>query len=372
MKKKILFLSPLPPPHYGSAISSEMCLNILKNSKNFDVRNIKLNYSKEMSDIGRINLEKVKGIFYVKKQIKNIIKEFKPNVIYFVPATSGLGLIRDYFFAKQIRKYRRGKILFHIRSRILDEDWNNYFKRRIIKKMFRREKAIVLGEELIGDLHNLIKKENLFILPNAIKNEVSEKEFKKIIKQRKKIEHSNVLFLSNMFFSKGWPKLLQACKILKNKKINFKCNFVGAFPGAKEKNFFLSFVKKNNLDKNIFYFDKKIGKEKNKIFENSDVLIFPTEYPLETFGIVILEAMMFGLPVIANGVATIPSIIEDGKTGFVLKENSPLEIAEYLEILIKDKKSREKMGNEGRKRFLENYEFNNHKKKFLDILKKEI
>ena len=59
--EKILFLSPLPPPYYGSAMSSEMCLNILKNSKDFQIENIKLNYSKEMSDVGKINTDKIKG-----------------------------------------------------------------------------------------------------------------------------------------------------------------------------------------------------------------------------------------------------------------------------------------------------------------------
>lgn len=67
--KKILFLSPLPPPYYGSAMSSQMCLNILKNSKDFEVRNIKLNYSKEMNDIGKINFNKIKGMLKVSKQI---------------------------------------------------------------------------------------------------------------------------------------------------------------------------------------------------------------------------------------------------------------------------------------------------------------
>jgi len=38
--KKILFLSPLPPPHYGSAMSSKMCLEILQKSKDFEIKNI--------------------------------------------------------------------------------------------------------------------------------------------------------------------------------------------------------------------------------------------------------------------------------------------------------------------------------------------
>ncbi len=372
-KKKVLFLSPLPPPYYGSAMSSEMCLNILKDSKDFQVENIKLNYSKEMSDVGKINIDKIKGISEVKKQIKKKLKTFKPDLIYFVPATSGLGLIRDYLFVRRIKKYLgKRKIIFHVRSRTI----KNFFNNIMYKKIFSRERAIVLGEQLIKDVSQWIKKENIFILPNAIKNEVTDKEFQEIIKKRKdkqkKESKLDILFLSNMDETKGWFKLLEACKILneKNNNINFKCNFVGAFPGEKEKEKFNNFVKNNNLQDKVKYFGKKTEKEKNKIIENSDVLVFPTEYKLETFGRVIIEAMMFGLPVLANGIASIPSIIKHNKTGYILKENTPEEISKYIEKLYNNQKQRIDMGKQGRQTFLKEFELNKYGKEFKKILKK--
>ena len=144
MKKKVLFLSPLPPPYYGSAMSSQMCLEILQKFNKFEVKNIKLNYSKEINDVGQLNLSKVKGFFIVKKQIKKLLKEFQPEIIYFVPATSGLGLIRDSYFVKQIKKLTNRKIIFHIRSRITDESWDKNKKRFI--EMLKGEKSPSTGE----------------------------------------------------------------------------------------------------------------------------------------------------------------------------------------------------------------------------------
>jgi glycosyltransferase involved in cell wall biosynthesis len=360
---KILFLSPLPPPHYGSAMSSEMCLEILKN---FKVENIKLNYSKEMSDIGKINLSKIKGIFEVKKQIKNLIKEFKPDKIYFVPATSGFGLIRDYLFVRRIKKLRKGKILFHVRSRTIGSGFNNYF----YKKMFMGQKAIILGDALVNDVSQWIKKEDISILPNAIKNEVSDSELKKILNKRKKNKGFNILFLSNMDKTKGWPKLLDACKILNEKGFNINCEFVGAWQSKEDEKYFYEFIKNNNLEKKVFAYGRKTGKDKNVFLEKANVLVFPTEYKLETFGRVIIEAMMFGIPVIANGIATIPDTIKDGETGFVLNKNSGEEIAKYIEKLYNNKKLRETMEQQGRKRFLESFEINKYKKEFIHIFKK--
>ena len=162
---------------------------------------------------------------------------------------------------------------------------------------------------------------------------------------------------------------MQACKILRDEKLDFKCHFVGPFPSKKEERMFKGFVIKNNLQKQIIYHGKKTGKEKNKILQNSDMLIFPTEYYLETFGRVILEAMMFSLPVIANPIATISSTIQNKKTGFTLEKNSPKEISDLIKKLHKNIKMRETLGKNGRKRFLEKYTLKTYKNKFLKILK---
>ncbi|MBT4376309.1 glycosyltransferase family 4 protein [archaeon] len=347
-------------------MSSKMCLEILQNSKDFQTKNIKLNYSTSMKDVGKINLSKITGIFSVLKEIKKQIKEFKPDLIYFVPATSGLGFKRDFLFLKELKKTHKGKIIFHIRSRVLQRDWNNTkFKRKFIN-ILSGEKVIILGKELIGDLHKVISQKNIFILPNAIENKISEKEFKEINKKRKQ-DKLRILFASNMDKTKGWQKVLMACKILNEKGINFECKFVGSWRNQKDKKEFENFITKNNLKGKVFSLGKKTDKDWDNQFREANVFVFPTEYPLETFGRVNVEAMMFGIPVISNSVATIPSIIKENKTGYLLKENSPEEIAKYLEKL-ESKKLRKSLGIEGRKRFLERYELSYYRKDFLKII----
>jgi len=361
--KKILFLSPLPPPNYGSATSSKTCLEFLKKEKNIQIENIKINYSTDIRDVGRINLSKIKGIFTVKKQIKNILSKFKPDLVYFVPATYSLGLIRDWLFVREIKKYWKGKILFHIRSRILDKTWKNPFGRRILRNMYKGNNAIVLGKELIKDLRGIIPKKDILILPNAIKNEVGEKKLKQIIEKRRKNKQLNILFLSNMDKTKGWKRLLGACKILNKKKFNFRCDFVGGWLNDNDKRYFENFVKNNGLIKKVFSQGKKFGKDKNEFLKKADIFVFPTE--METFGKVILEAYMFGLPVIANTEGAIPSIIEDKKTGFLLKENSSEEISE----IILNNKDWKKKGLNGRKKFLRDFNLSDYRKNFIKIFK---
>ncbi|MFH0712180.1 MAG: glycosyltransferase [archaeon] len=363
MKKKILFLSPLPPPHYGSAVSSKMCLNILKESDKFQVKNIKLNYSKDIADVGKINSQKIKGIFYVKKQIKKIIKEFKPDFIYFVPATYSFGLIRDWLFVREIKKHRKGKILFHIRSRILKKTWKSVIGRKLLKDIYRENKAIVLGKELINDLRGIILRKDIRVLPNAVKNEVSNNELKNILLKRKKNKQFNILFLSNMDKTKGWMNLLDACEILNKKKFNFRCDFVGGWLNKNDEEYFTDFVKRNELKKGVFAHGKKTGKEKNKFLEKANCLVLPTG--MDTFGKVLIEAYMFGVPIIANKEGAIPSIINEGRTGFLLNENTSEEIVKK----ILEHKNWEKMGITGRRKFLKEFEIKKYEKKFFKFFK---
>ncbi len=358
--KKILFISPLPPPNYGSAISSKTCLNILKESDEFQVRNIKLNYSKNVSDMGKINFDKIKGIFAVKKQIQKELKEFKPDLVYFMPATASFGLYRDYYMIKEIKK-QGYPILFHLRTRTLGD-------KKIYGKMFGGEKVIILGNSLGKDIDNYIIPENIHVLPNAVKNEISDKEADKLI-ENKREGKLKILFLSNMKKSKGWENLLEACSVLKEKGIDFECNFVGDFENEDDYVYFKEFKRKNKLKFYVNYLGKQTGKEKSDILKYSDLLVFPTEYKLETFGRVIIEGMMYGLPVISNNIASIPEIIKDGITGYILKENTPEEIANKIEQFAKNKELCVDMGREGRKRFLENYELSKYKKDFKKILK---
>jgi glycosyltransferase involved in cell wall biosynthesis len=201
-------------------------------------------------------------------------------------------------------------------------------------------------------------------LPNALEESLTENEFEIYYRNRGKGSCLNLLFLSNLYESKGWFKLLESCKMLKDDGIRYLCHFVGDWPSVTEKQKFFSYIDKNSLSENIIYHGRLIGKAKQQILMEADVLIFPTEY--DAFGRVIIEAMEFGLPVIASSVGTIPSIIEHGKTGFILENINANEI--YACILkLQDKTLRTEMGRKGREKFVNEFTFDIYKSRFIKI-----
>jgi glycosyltransferase involved in cell wall biosynthesis len=60
------------------------------------------------------------------------------------------------------------------------------------------------------------------------------------------------------------------------------------------------------------------GREKDEFLGNAYALLFPIDWP-EPFGLVMIEAMACGTPVIAWRNGSVPEIIEDGSAGFVVE-----------------------------------------------------
>ncbi len=86
----------------------------------------------------------------------------------------------------------------------------------------------------------------------------------------------------------------------------------------------------------------------SKYYAASDVFVLPTLY--EPFGLVIVEAMASGLPVIASRVAGAADVIVDGVNGLLLREPSDVsEVAAKIELLLSNAELRKTMGGHARK-----------------------
>jgi len=87
--------------------------------------------------------------------------------------------------------------------------------------------------------------------------------------------------------------------------------------------------------------------------QEADIFVLPSFQ--ETFGIVNLEAMASGLPVVASSISGIPEIVIDQVTGFLVPPGDPVKLAEKLRVLVVDRKLRRDMGRNGRERVLSTY-----------------
>jgi len=109
----------------------------------------------------------------------------------------------------------------------------------------------------------------------------------------------------------------------------------------------------NKLDiSNRVYFLGSIPNAR-KYFINFDIFVLPSL--MDFLPIAIIEALAMGRAIVATNVGGIPEIIEDGKMGILVPAGDSKVLADAIERLIVDRELREKVGENGYKRFKEEF-----------------
>ena len=79
-------------------------------------------------------------------------------------------------------------------------------------------------------------------------------------------------------------------------------------------------------------------------YSAAEAVVVPSQY--ESFGMVALEAMACGKPVVASQIGGLAYLVKDGVTGFSVPVDDPGELASRLTTIIQDSNLREQMGNQ--------------------------
>ena len=204
-------------------------------------------------------------------------------------------------------------------------------------KLFKRilpkfDKIIAVSEGVEQAFNKIYHLENkTSIIPNLVNTD-------KIIKKSKEksdviLSKSDINFVSvgRLHIQKGYDILIEVVHDLNKSNFlpkNFKLRIYGDGP---EKFTLNSLIRKYHLEDKIYL----LGKVMNpyKYVKNSDLFILPSRY--EPFGLVIIESMTLGVPVLATENHATSKIIQNGKNGYIT-ENSYQGIYEGLKYLLEN------------------------------------
>ncbi len=162
-----------------------------------------------------------------------------------------------------------------------------------------------------------------------------------------KLDGIKILYVGRLEPRKGFPFLLKAFKILKEKIRDLHLVVVGS--GVEEKKY--KKMVPEELRKFV-HFEGFVPPELlPRYYVSCDIYTSPAVGG-ETFGIVLLEAMASGIPVVASSIPGYREVLEDGVEGFLIDARNPQRYASVLERLIRDPGLRRMMGIHGREKAL--------------------
>lgn len=178
----------------------------------------------------------------------------------------------------------------------------------------------------------------------VIPNGIDVKRFRPGLSKIKKYDNGkiNLLFLGRIEERKGLIYLLYAYKILQKKFNNLRLIVVGDGSLRQESQ---SWVKENGL-KDVVFEGKVTDQLIPFYYSTCDIFVAPATFG-ESFGIVLLEAMASGKPVVAFSNKGYKRVLKGKGKEFMSKPRDWKGLANKIEILIKDKRKREEMGKWG-------------------------
>ena len=367
-KPKILFIMHMPPPVHGAAMVGKYIHDSKIVNDSFDCRYENMMLARNLEDIGRGGIRKIFDLISQLRRFKKSIKGFVPDLVYITPNAAGGAFYKDFVVVQYVKhclkKYSpNAQIVAHYHNKGVATRQNRFLDNLLYKRFFRGLKVILLANVLYKDVEKYVAKKDVLICPNGIPES---------LQYEPKAERNNpipqILFLSNLIISKGVMVLLDALKILNEHGMVFACNVVGGETEELDASCFLGEIENRGLAGKVVYVGKKYGDEKKEFFEKADMFVFPTYYHNEAFPLVNIEAMEYKLPIVTTDEGGIPDMVVNGENGLICERKNPAALAEAIEVLLKDKKLRIKMGECGYKKFKSEFTLDVFEKRFVGIL----
>ena len=155
----------------------------------------------------------------------------------------------------------------------------------------------------------------------------------------------NILFVGRLEERKGLIHLLKAYHRLRKRKVDARLLVVGDGPKRRE---YKRFVGLRGI-RDVEFLGRVSDDEKVRYFASADVYCAPNTGQ-ESFGIVLLEAMAAGVPIVASDIHGFKRVVERNVQGILVEPRNPRALAAALYALARDPDLRHEMGDAGRKR----------------------
>lgn len=161
---------------------------------------------------------------------------------------------------------------------------------------------------------------------------------------------------------KSFEYLIQACRILQDKNIKFKCIIVGEGP---ERQKLEEQIAELYLREVVVLAGAKVHEDLLKYYQQAK--IFALSSVSESLANVIKEAMACHLPVVATNVRGVPEVVEDSETGFLVPPKDSEKLADCMEVLLKDEDLCRQIGNNGRRKVEKEHTFEVQAQKLFEL-----
>lgn len=369
-KKRVIIAGQLPPPQGGQNIMIAQILDELRKDNSFETVHWPFSFSRNLNTMRRASLGKITELIRCWWRLLRIriagpidLLLYPAGGPHFVPVIRDVCLLP---FARLASK--RLVIQFHAAG-IAEKLKNPRIIHRILAGLMRQaDGAIVMTN------YNRVDPESLGIgkidiIPYRLKDESAATTSG--FSQR---EPSRILYVGHLCADKGTPALLEAFGKVRRDFPDLRLELVGEPLVPYEWETLELDVERFEIQNALDLSGVLTGTEKWRAFERASLFIFPTVAPYESFGLVLAEAMMFNLPILATDWRGNRDVLGQSPGGMLFPTDVPLAI--QIERAIREALARRndwpEWGAKNRRRFESQFQIHNDPSDFVDFVRRSL
>lgn len=292
------------------------------------------------------------------------------DLIHFNPSFLKKAFLRDSLFVI-LAKMRGKKVLVYWHG--WEQDFEDVVKKSrfysfLFRKSFGKADAfIILGEIFRHKLIALgVDPHTHFFVETTIADDTKFSEVEtKLLEKNISEKDVHLLFLSRIVKEKGIYITLDAVNILQkdsNMKKTIHLHIAGdgdVLDDVKE------YAKKIGVD-NVMFYGHISGNQKYELLTKSHIFVFPSYYG-EGLPVSILEAMLYGMPIISRINAGIPDQVKNGENGYLTESIDPKNFADLIKHLLVSEEEYKRISLNNIRKAKENYIKEKVKSRLLNI-----
>ena len=254
----------------------------------------------------------------------------------------------------------QGKVVAYWHSDVVKQKRWMVLYRPVMEAFLKRADIILVGAQGIAEGSDYLGPylNKCRVVPFAVTDKVLKEGGHYLEDNGYRREHDilHFLFVGRLGYYKGVSLLLEAAEQLMKKdkyKTKFKLTIIGK--GILEEELKQK-CRDAGMESQVEFLGQVSDEQLRTCYETADVFVLPSTERSEAFGLVQLEAMAYGLPVINTNLKSgVPQVSLHGQTGLTVEPNSAARLAEAMEWMLSHPQERIVMGEAARKRVEENF-----------------
>lgn len=352
--KKVLFLSPFPPPYGGIATLTKVLFEKgLPAPYLATVIDTKALGDKNDSRLKRIANEAYREVRIVLRLLTRLIFS-RPTVTHLNCSVSPVGVNRDLLCVLLSRLFGV-PVLTHYHGNLSDYNVkekypvSNFSLKNLVRftsvNIYSNIPSLNFAANNLG--LNLDMKRN-YVLPNYASDKIWS--YRHTPQEKKRLRCA---FVGTLCKAKGTDLIVELAKHLPN----FDFELVGRVMPDME------MALTQNLPSNLKLCGVMEQLEVYNYLQSVDILLFPSL--TEGFPLSMVEAMAVGLPIVCTNVGSLPEMIDEGRGGFVMKAGD-LEAFKQSVLTLADFDTRQRMANYNYQKAKNEYSFDSVAKRLVN------